>query len=356
MARAFRRQQPLTREARKLNSLGDPASPPNLPPPNAAGASTHSFTLELLLGRPLSREFRREHRGVLRAGAGLGHHGGDGVAPGLIMGGFLVLSGSVRVAVNLDQDEPGRLIELLDDVEPGDARFLDARAGVGEGGRAKRLDALGLDLDLDVDDEHGARGAGRGGPAVTGVRFNSMVATAAGAARAGREIVRIGHAAQLEGLGDVLADRFLDFMQFTLRFEEAAGDRVGRERLAFLLEGGDFVVRHRQAVLLLLAQRLALGDHRLEVRPGLFVSHEGVDLLAHRLEFRLFQDGLAEFLGLLHNHAFFGHRCHKCIGSIGLAPGPAKGRRSAGADCHQPYPSSKQRQLRVFRRALARRR
>lgn len=70
------------------------------------------------------------------------------------MRGRLVLGWRVRGPVNLDEHEARRVVLLLDDVEAGDAGFLDAVAGVVERGGLEGCDAISLHVDVDVDDEH----------------------------------------------------------------------------------------------------------------------------------------------------------------------------------------------------------
>ena len=48
--------------------------------------------------------------GVFYARARHGHHGGDGVAPGGIVGGLLVRDGGGGRAVDFDQDEAGWIV------------------------------------------------------------------------------------------------------------------------------------------------------------------------------------------------------------------------------------------------------
>ena len=58
-------------------------------------------------------------------------------------------------AVDLDQQEPGGVVLLLEHVEPGDARLLQAVPRVLDAGGLEGLDPVGLHLDVDVDDQHG---------------------------------------------------------------------------------------------------------------------------------------------------------------------------------------------------------
>ena len=54
------------------------------------------------------------------------HHGRHGIAPRLVVGCLLVRESGCRVAVDLNQDEPGGIIELLQNVETRDSRLPEA--------------------------------------------------------------------------------------------------------------------------------------------------------------------------------------------------------------------------------------
>ena len=96
-----------------------------------------------------------EKVGVFHAGAGFGHHRGDGVAPKLVVGGLLVRGRRLGRAVDLDEHEARRIVRLLDDVEPGDAGFADRLPGVFQTRGREGLDATGFYVNSDVDDEQG---------------------------------------------------------------------------------------------------------------------------------------------------------------------------------------------------------
>ena len=70
------------------------------------------------------------------------------------MASFLMLSGCFGGAVHLNEYESRRVIRLLDDIEPRDTRLLHAVARVLEAGVAKRLDKLGLHVNMNMDDQH----------------------------------------------------------------------------------------------------------------------------------------------------------------------------------------------------------
>lgn len=91
------------------------------------------------------------------AGARLGHHGSDGVAPGLVVPGFFVSGRCVGRAIRFDEHEAGWIVLLLEDVEGRDARFFDTLASVCEGGIFKGFDVFRLQMNLNVNDEHNQR-------------------------------------------------------------------------------------------------------------------------------------------------------------------------------------------------------
>ena len=71
------------------------------------------------------RIFRKEVR-ELHAAAGLGHHGRHRIPPGLVMFRLLVRGGRLQRSIGLHEHEARRVILLLDTIEAGDARLLDA--------------------------------------------------------------------------------------------------------------------------------------------------------------------------------------------------------------------------------------
>ena len=58
------------------------------------------------------------------------------------------------VVVGFNEDEPGRIIGLLNHVKPGNARFLNTIPRIFDRRLAKFLDTLRPDMDVNVDDEH----------------------------------------------------------------------------------------------------------------------------------------------------------------------------------------------------------
>ena len=66
------------------------------------------------------------------------------VVSGGVVGRLFALGGGFDGAIDLDQDEARRVVDLLDHVEAGDARLLHAVTAVFDGRLAKRLDNSGL--------------------------------------------------------------------------------------------------------------------------------------------------------------------------------------------------------------------
>ena|SRR5438552_7390394 len=132
------------------------------------------------------------------------------------------------------------------------------------------------------------------------------VTPATGAAGAGGKVIWAGHASELEGLGYILADRFLDFVHFLLRIKKSSRDGIVNEALTVLLKFGDLIVGERHAHLLLLLQRFTFLHDQLILLFALFAGQESVHLAAQSLEFRLIHDGLAEFPGFLEDSVFGG--------------------------------------------------
>jgi len=92
--------------------------------------------------------------GELHARAGFRHHRGDGVAPELVMGGFLVRGGRGGSAIGFDEHEARWIVLLLDNVEPGDAGFAERLPGVFQARGREGLGAAGFYVNQDMNDEH----------------------------------------------------------------------------------------------------------------------------------------------------------------------------------------------------------
>jgi hypothetical protein len=93
---------------------------------------------------------------ILHTASGLSHHRGDGVAPPGIVRGFLVRRSRIEIAVDLHKHKPRGIIELLADVEPGNARLANALSAVFDTGVAKGLLASRFHMNVDVNDKHDA--------------------------------------------------------------------------------------------------------------------------------------------------------------------------------------------------------
>lgn len=61
----------------------------------------------------------------------------------------------VGVAVDLDQHKAAWIVRLLNHVKPGDSRLLDTLPGVFQRSGDEGVNALGLDVDENVNDQHG---------------------------------------------------------------------------------------------------------------------------------------------------------------------------------------------------------
>ncbi len=94
----------------------------------------------------------REQVLEFNAGAGLGHHVADAIAPLLVMRGLLVEGGSIVRAIGFDQHEARGVIELLDDIKAGNAGFENAIPRVLQGGFVKGFNAFGLNVNVNMND------------------------------------------------------------------------------------------------------------------------------------------------------------------------------------------------------------
>src|SRR5258706_5893966 len=146
-----------------------------------------------------------------------------------------------------------------------------------------------------------------------------MMTTAAAAAGAGFHVAFLGNAAQFKGLGDVLDDGLLELLHVLLRIQKAARDGIVHEGIAHLLEILYFRAVQGLTGLLLLLERLALGDEDVILAAGFVVGLERGDALAHGADIGLVENGLAEFAGLLGNDVFFGLGLHNslCDAAVG---------------------------------------
>ena len=67
---------------------------------------------------------------------------------------FLVRGGGLRIAINLDQHESGGGVLLLRDIKPRNARLFHTLAPVGERVLFEGLNALGLHVNMDMNNQH----------------------------------------------------------------------------------------------------------------------------------------------------------------------------------------------------------
>jgi hypothetical protein len=90
----------------------------------------------------------------LYARAWAGHHVGDAVSPSGVVRRFFVLCGRFGVFIDLYQDEAGRIVGLLNDVETSHAGLAQAGFGVRARGRDESVDVLCFDVNVNVHHEH----------------------------------------------------------------------------------------------------------------------------------------------------------------------------------------------------------
>ena len=140
--------------------------------------------------------------------------------------------------------------------------------------------------------------------------MRDLMASATGAAGAGLKIVLCRQPSQLECLGHVLVDRFLHLLHLLARIEKTLRNRISQERLAAILKLRDLLVRQGKALLLLELENLSLFTQELVLGLGFVIAHKSGYLLTNRLKFRLIEDDLAKFPGLLDDGIGFSDRLH----------------------------------------------
>ena len=140
-----------------------------------------------------------------------------------------------------------------------------------------------------------------------------VMATATAVAATGIQIRSSGNSAELECFADVLTNGRVDVVQLFLRVEESASDGIAKQCIAVFFERVDFIRAERLRALLLLLEHLALGDQSFILLARLAVRSEFFNLLACSAEFRLIQNRLAKFLGLLCNRVFLSRGLHNCL-------------------------------------------
>src|SRR5512135_771588 len=97
-----------------------------------------------------------ENIAVFQAGTGLGHHGGYTIAPLDIVRRVLVMARGFDGPIDLDQNEAGRIVLLLNHIETGDAGFMHTLTRIFQGGGLESLDLIRFDMDKYMNDEHGS--------------------------------------------------------------------------------------------------------------------------------------------------------------------------------------------------------
>ena len=70
------------------------------------------------------------------------------------MFGFLVGRGCLGAAIGFNEHKTRRIILMLKNIEAGDSGFLHARASIGERNLLEGINVLGLQVNVDVDNEH----------------------------------------------------------------------------------------------------------------------------------------------------------------------------------------------------------
>lgn len=71
------------------------------------------------------------------------------------MAGGLVRRGSVRVSIDFHENKSRRIIHLLDHIKTSDPRFLNTGLRIQERRLPKRINALRLHLNVDMNHDHG---------------------------------------------------------------------------------------------------------------------------------------------------------------------------------------------------------
>jgi hypothetical protein len=136
---------------------------------------------------------------------------------------------------------------------------------------------------------------------------NVSVAAAAGAARtAAVQIFRRGDTAQFNRLANLFLNEVLKFVHLLLRVKKAGSNRVFQQRIAFLLEGGDFSRFQRLAAVLFFLERLALAHQAFIRAARAGVGEESVNAFLDAAGFNMLKDGFAQFAGFGFN--LVGHK------------------------------------------------
>lgn len=107
------------------------------------------------------------------------------------------------------------------------------------------------------------------------------------------------HAAEFEGLADVLGNLLFRLLHLLLGADELLRERVGHEFLLEALEVGNFGLGDLVAHVRLFVQHVLQIAEPLVLRPGLVVAQKHQDRLLHLHVAGLLDDGLAEFADFL---------------------------------------------------------
>src|SRR6185436_15214450 len=139
--------RPVTTSARFPNWAAIPSARLIVPAPKMtrpAVPNSNCICLQLVVGGKDVGEFHARAR--------LRHHGFHRVAPHLVVRRLFVRGRSLGAAICLHQHEPGRIILLLEKIEPRDSRFFEAFMRVGQSRVAKHLNEILPYMDVNVND------------------------------------------------------------------------------------------------------------------------------------------------------------------------------------------------------------
>ena len=130
------------------------------------------------------------------------------------------------------------------------------------------------------------------------------------AATATVQVALFRHATKFQGLADVLRHGLLHFLHVLLRIKEPAGHGVLKKILPKALEFANLTALQRKSSVLFFLEQLAFHHEGIVLAARGGIGHKRVDPLAQSLEFRLIENGLAQFLRLLNDRAFFNLSLH----------------------------------------------
>jgi hypothetical protein len=121
------------------------------------------------------------------------------------------------------------------------------------------------------------------------------------------QIFARGQATQFQRFADVLLDGVFHFVKFFLGINEAARHGIAHQRVAILLEAGNFFAAQGEGTLLLLPEFLAPVHQAVILVAGLGVTHESADALMDGLNFGQIENGLAKFSGFREQRRILSH-------------------------------------------------